>query len=235
MGKGERTLQDGASAGHCLSDSIRIRKRCDSLRKEIDRLIKEAAAEERKLAKPTKDSARPNRIALLKKQLRIEEKWQDLDNNVRDWKKLHDKIEKLRREAEKIGFRFDADALTKGKDISADPWLDELFKKYTELRRQEDYGSGFFYRKEIFHNGDFHWRFMGFLAGGEKNGEREQCQVLQFFYRYRRDGRKMEKIYFPFVSIREDGTRRRFSFLGRVYQRTETAGKTSGYFLFIPF
>ena len=45
----------------------------------------------------------------------------------------------------------------------------------------------------------------------------------------------MEKIYFPFVSIREDGTRRRFSFLGRVYQRTVSEGKTSGYFLFIPF
>ena len=218
-----------------LSGSIRFRKRQQSLLNEIKRLNKEAAAEERKLAKPTNNSERPNRIALLKKQLRIEEKWQELGNNTRDWTKLRDKIEKLRREAEKIGFRIDADALTEGKDVSADPWLDELFKKYTELRRQEDYGSGFFYRKEIFHNGDFHWRFMGFLAGGEKNGDREQCQILQFFYRYRRDGRKMEKICFPFVSIREDGTRRRFSFLGRVYQRTVSGGKTSGYILFIPF
>jgi len=218
-----------------LSSSIRFRKRSQSLSKEVDRLVKEAAAEERKLATSTKNSERPNRIALLKKQLRVEEKWQELGNNTREWTKLQDKIEKLRREAEKIGFRIDADALTEGKDVSADPWLDELFNKYTELRRQEDYGSGFFYRKEIFHNGDFHWRFMGFLAGGEKNGDREQCQVLQFFYRYRRNGRKMEKIYFPFVSIREDGTRRRFSFLGRVYQRTVSEGKTSGYFLFIPF
>ena len=45
----------------------------------------------------------------------------------------------------------------------------------------------------------------------------------------------MEKIYFPFISIREDGKKRRFSFLGRIYQRTEAEGKSSGYILFIPF
>ena len=46
---------------------------------------------------------------------------------------------------------------------------------------------------------------------------------------------KSEKLYFPFVSIREDGPDRRFSFLGRVYQKTVRNGRTGGYILFIPF
>ena len=200
------------------------------LKKDISGL--QAAAErERKIAsKPGQ-----NKIRLYEKLLDCEKQKQALEKAEREYGKLRKKIDGLEKKAASIGFKFDVDGVRQGRVAAADSASAELFARYTEKRWQEDYGSGFFYRKEIFHNGDFHWRFMGFLAGGEKNGEREQCQVLQFFYRYRRDGRKMEKIYFPFVSIREDGRSRRFSFLGRVYQRTVSGGKTSGYFLFIPF
>ena len=213
------------------TEAVSFRTRIDAARKELKKLQAEVGAEQRKLS----GSGKKNRIPLLEKQLQYERKVQSLEQITQQWTKLREKIVSLQQRAQKIGFKFDAVKLADGEVCTVDPLLDELFRKYTEMRSQADYGSGFFYRKEIFHNGDFHWRFMGFLAGGGKNGDREQCHVLQFLYRFRRDGRKMEKIYFPFVSIREDGTKRRFSFLGRVYQRTESEGKTSGYFLLIPF
>ena len=59
--------------------------------------------------------------------------------------------------------------------------------------------------------------------------------MLQFLYRYRRDGKRTEKIYFPFVSIREDEHGSRTSFMGRVWQKTVKDGKSGGYIFFIPY
>ena len=216
---------------HYRAEAESFKKQTAAVRKELKKLQAEVEAEQRKLS----GTGKKNRIPLLEKQLQHERKIQSLEQIFKQQTKLRKKIVSLQQRAQKIGFEFDAAKLADGELRSVDPLLDELFRKYTESRSQADYGSGFFYRKEIFHNGDFHWRFMGFLAGGGKNGDREQCHVLQFLYRFRRDGRKMEKIYFPFISIREDGTKRRFSFLGRIYQRTEAEGKSSGYILFIPF
>ena len=200
------------------------------LKKDIAGL-QAASEKEREIAsQPGKDKVR-----LYEKLLELEKKQLTLREAEQDHEKLRKKIAKLKQTADSIGFRFDAEAVLQGRTAAADRALEELFAKYAEKRWQEDYGSGFFYRKEIFHNGDFHWRLLGILAGGEKNGNREHCHVLQFLYRYRRDGQKMEKIYFPFISIREDGPDRRFSFLGRVYQKTVRNGRTSGYVLFIPF
>ena len=59
--------------------------------------------------------------------------------------------------------------------------------------------------------------------------------MLHLLYRYRRDGDRSERLFFPFVSIVEDGADSKFSFLWRVFQLKEEKGKYSGYFLFIPF
>ena len=113
--------------------------------------------------------------------------------------------------------------------------LEKLFDAAAELHSQSDAGSGFFYRRESYHNGDYKWHWCGILAGGEKSGDREHSHVLQFLYRYRRDGKRVEKIYFPFVSIREDEHGSRTSFMGRLWQKTVRDGKTGGYIFFIPY
>ena len=45
----------------------------------------------------------------------------------------------------------------------------------------------------------------------------------------------MEKICFPFISIREDEHGSRVSFMGRIWQRTTRDGRTGGYICFIPY
>ncbi|MBQ6353068.1 MAG: hypothetical protein IJJ28_07365 [Lentisphaeria bacterium] len=143
------------------------------------------------------------------------------------------KYQVMRRDAEKLGFALEAEFPTEEKQV--EQALERLFAAATEVHSQRDVGSGLFYRKEICHNGDSKWHFCGFLAGGEKAGEREHMHVLQYLYRFRRDGKRMEKIYFPFVSIREDEHGSRTSFMGRVWQKTVKDGKSGGYICFIPF
>ena len=106
----------------------------------------------------------------------------------------------------------------------------------TVLRRsKEDIGSGLFFRKEYFYNGDSKWRLLLNIAGGEKNGSKENTHVLYLIYRNRRDGNKQEKLIFPFISIQKEGENSRVSFLGRIYQKSVVNGKSSGYIFFIPF
>ena len=136
-------------------------------------------------------------------------------------------------EAKKIGFNFtesEVQTLDSSKKVIA-----RLYENCAELRWKEDIGSGIIYRKEKFYNGDYKWHFLHFLAGGEKNGTQENVHVLHFLYRKRVDGDKSETLFFPFVSIQKDGQRERVSFLGRVWQKTTENGKSSGYFLFIPW
>ncbi|MBQ9770344.1 MAG: hypothetical protein IJW23_00820 [Lentisphaeria bacterium] len=113
--------------------------------------------------------------------------------------------------------------------------VNRLLKDYTELRWKEYIGNGIFFRKENFYNGDYNWRLLWFLASGEKEGAKESTNVLHLLYRYRRDGVRSERLFFPFVSIVKDGADSKFSFLWRVFQLKEEKGKHSGYFMFIPF
>ena len=147
--------------------------------------------------------------------------------------KLLQKQQELQKKAAEFGLPLD-------RKVFSDPELNRqtlntLFDRFTEERSREIYGSWFFFRRENFHNGDCRWHILYWLAQGEKKGEIENSHVLYFLYRYRQDGSRKETIFFPFVSIREDETGSRFSFLGRVYQKTVKNGRTSGYFLFIPF
>ena len=118
---------------------------------------------------------------------------------------------------------------------SAAAAVGRLFRDYTEVRWKEDAGSGFFFRKENFYNGDYEWRLLGFLASGEKTGTKESANVLHLLYRHRREENRSETLFFPFVSIQRDGEDSRFSFLWRVFQLERRKGKTGGYFMFVPF
>ena len=228
---------------HSIADELRSRlpriaNGIDSGRKqektignELARLQKTVESERKKLEKDPAGS----KVALYEKMLECERARQRLNETGRMNRKRREELAGLAAKAEKIGFRFDPEVLAQGGPEAARALVEKLLAECTELRRQEDHGCAFFFRKEIRHNGDFSWHLLGVLAGGEKSGNRETCHVLQFLYRFSRDRDKVEKIYFPFVSIREDGADRRFSFLGRVYQKTVKNGKTGGYFLFIPF
>ena len=135
--------------------------------------------------------------------------------------------------AAKIKFNIsEADVANSKASVDA---VNRLLKDYTELRWKEDIGNGFFFRKEKFYNGDYNWRLLGFIAGGEKVGSKENTNVLHLLYRYRQDGKRSETLFFPFVSIVKDGEDSKFSFLWRVFQLKKEKGKTGGYFLFIPF
>ena len=207
------------------------RKQESTTRKELARLEKTIESERKKLEKDPDSS----KVALYEKMLECERARQRLKEIGRKNREFREELAGLAAKAEKIGFRFDPESAAGDRPDAARILVEKLLAEYAELRRQEDYGSAFFYRRKIRHNGDFSWHLLGILAGGEKNGARETCHVLQFLYRFSREGCKVEKIYFPFVSIREDGPDRRFSFLGRVYQKTVKADRTGGYIFFIPF
>ena len=103
------------------------------------------------------------------------------------------------------------------------------------MRRYEDIGNGLFFRKEKFYNGDYRWHLLGILAGGEKTGDRESSHILHLLYRYRREGQRREKVYFPFITSVEDGEDSHFSFLWRVFSLTRRNGKTGGHIFFFPY
>jgi len=155
-------------------------------------------------------------------------------------KQLKNAIEKFNKKAadtlklaEKLKFTLDKTELqNKQKSRLA---VKRLLEKYTDLQRKEDIGNGLFFRKEKFHNGDYKWNFMLFLAGGSKQGAKESEHILHLLYRYRKAGSKSEQIYFPFITDIKDGNDRKFSFLWRVFSISRRKGKTSGYIFFIPF
>ncbi|MBE6389837.1 MAG: hypothetical protein E7043_06660 [Lentisphaerae bacterium] len=110
-----------------------------------------------------------------------------------------------------------------------------FMEKYTELRFYEDIGSGVFFNRREYYNGDYNWHFLHILAGGEKTGGRESSHILHLLYRYRKEGDRSERVFFPFISSVKDGKNSRFSFLWRVFSLSKRDGKTGGYFFFIPF
>ena len=113
--------------------------------------------------------------------------------------------------------------------------LEQLLERCTDIRYSEDFGSGLFFRKELAANGDNRWHTFCYLASGEKNGKTESAQVLQFLYRYNREGEREEKLIFPFISIQKDKNFERVSFLWRLFETHRKDGKKGGYIFFIPY
>ena len=172
-------------------------------------------------------------IERLKKLIRYEELKLEKQNLARDEKDYSQKVGEALTIAGNIGLKADAN------DFSDSNKADELRKKlvenFTVLRYYEDIGNGLFFRKEKNHNGDYNWHFMHILAGGEKQGDKESTHILHLLYRYRKEGNRSEKIFFPFISSVQDGKNYRFSFLWRVFSLSKRDGKTGGYIFFIPF
>ena len=215
-------------------------EKAEHIRKELPRLFygrrdaKKSRAElEKKYRKEEQYRPKPDdEVDACEKQLRLAKLRRELKILAREEADRDRRFARLGSDARKLGFELGGFPKNR-KEVDAA--LERLFDATAELHSQSDAGSGFFYRRESYHNGDYNWHFLGVLAGGEKRGDREHSHVLQFLYRCRRDGRRVEKIYFPFVSIREDEHGSRTSFMGRIWQKTVKDGKSGGYIFFIPY
>ena len=174
-----------------------------------------------------------NKIEYYEKMIELEKlklRRQEID---KDWKNFKKEIAKVRKNAEKVNFKFEVSNWADKKQL--DNVMKELYAQTTAVREKSDIGNGLFFRKENFYNGDWKWRLFLNIAGGEKDGDKESSHILHFLYRKRTDGQRMEKLIFPFISIQKDGDNNKTSFLGRIYQKSVIDGKTSGYIFFIPF
>ena len=156
-----------------------------------------------------------------------------LEKLARDVEAWQGKAAEARDLAAKLDFPLAPDALADR--TAAENAADALLEHATELRYYEDIGNRIFYHRENLSNGDWKWSLCGILAGGEKRGERESTHILHLLYRSRREGARVEKVYFPFITVTEDGDDSSCSFLYRVFSLTRRGGKTSGHIFFIPF
>ncbi|MBE6359018.1 MAG: hypothetical protein E7057_07225 [Lentisphaerae bacterium] len=142
-------------------------------------------------------------------------------------------VETALKHAKAINFQVDKAAFSDTK--KAEKALAELMEQCSTLRFYEDIGNGLFFRKEKYYNGDNNWRLLFFVAGGEKSGDRESTHILHLLYRYRKEGKRSERIIFPFISSVQDGEDSKVSFMWRVFSLSKRQGKTGGHILFIPF
>ena len=209
-----------------------IRKRSFLLRRNLKNLDKEKnAIEQRK--KRHDQWVTKTKIEHYKKLIDLEEikmAEEKYSSNRKKYKKL---LATYLADGKKIGAELSEEALKEDKKFHAT--LEKFFDSFTRIRYSEDYGSGFFYRKQLFENGDYSWHAFLNLAGGEKKGTKERKQFLHFFYRFNKDGDKEEKLVFPFISIQKDKDFEKTSFMWRIFEKTVKNGKTSGYIFFIPY
>ncbi|MBR2426167.1 MAG: hypothetical protein IKB16_05430 [Lentisphaeria bacterium] len=181
----------------------------------------------------TKNWKTKTKIEYYRRMIKIEEEKIATDKLERDLLKYKKKLNDTQTNAKTFGVTFTE------KDIKQYNSMLEVVKKLfainTEIRAKSDIGNGLFFRKENYYNGDYKWHLLGILANGEKNGAMEYIQVLHFLYRHRQEGARSETVYFPFIAIKKDGKDSRFSFMGRIFERTIRNGKSSGYILGIPY
>ena len=209
-----------------------IRKRSYTLRSKMEELerdkkkINERKTRHRKWVTKTK-------IEMYKKLIDAEEIRMEEQKYLNKKNTFEKDAAKYLADGRKIGAELSIDALKDKKKFDA--MLEKFFDSFTRIRYSEDYGTGFFFRKELFENGDYSWHAFLNLAGGEKKGTKERTQFLHFFYRHNKDGVKEEKLIFPFISIQKDKDFEKTSFLWRVFEKTVKEGRTSGHIFFIPY
>ena len=143
--------------------------------------------------------------------------------------------EKAKRRLEKLDFQLFSGLAAWGivwqKD--ADKAEKELLEKHTEKADVAQTRS-LFYRSD--RGKGFHqWRFMWFLLHGAKAPEKEHFSVLEFLYRYRREGKRTSLLCFPFITVNKDEKSSEWSFLYRLFRFRNEGNKRSGYIFFIPF
>ena len=113
--------------------------------------------------------------------------------------------------------------------------LKKLFNTCVSTQYWEDYGSGFFYRKELYHNNDYKWNTFLNISSGNKSGNEENIQFLHFLYRHNKKADQSETIIFPFITKKSDKNYKSFSFLWRFFEYHKRNNKSGGYILFIPW
>ena len=209
-----------------------VRSNLFALQREYTSLMKRQA-DLKKEKEKTKNWKTKTRIEYYRRMIRIEEEKIKGDKIAKDLFKYKEKLNKTQADAKTFGVTFTDKDVTQYKTTLE--VVKKLFALNTELREKSDIGNGIFFRKENYYNGDYKWHFLGILANGEKNGTMEYTQVLHFLYRHRQEGNRSETVYFPFIAIKKDGKDSRFSFMGRIFERTIRNGKTSGYILGIPY
>ena len=221
-----------AKAGLDAKKLERVRASLFELYNEYKRLTRRQADLNKEKEK-TKNWKTKTKIEYYRRMIRIEEEKIKSEKLAGDLFKYREKLNTTRKDAKSFGVTFtDKDV----KDYKAMlEVVKKLFEKNTEVRAKSDIGNGLFFRKEKYYNGDYKWHLLGILANGEKDGAMEYTQVLHFLYRHRQEGNRSETVYFPFVAIRRDGADSRFSFMGRIFEKTVRNGKTSGYILGIPY
>ena len=174
-----------------------------------------------------------NKIEYYQKLIRFEELKNERERLAGNRKKYDSLRQQLISKAAELGVKLvEADFCNRA---AAEKAAEKLLKHTTVLRWKEDIGSGIFFRKENFYNGDYNWHFCHILAGGKKEGNKESTHILHLLYRKRKEASRTETIVFPFISHVKDGKNRRTSFLWRVFSIGERNGKTGGHILFIPF
>ncbi len=183
---------------------------------------------ERNRAWKTKDKIEHYRKLIEDEEIRIRR--EALDRRLAE---IREDEEKLAKYCAALGFPFRREVLEERDTARSE--VEKLFDHCAELRWVEDFGNGILFRKQKRENGDYDWRVLFGLAGGEKRGEREDTHVLSFLYRYRQEGEKSEKLVFPFVAVQKDGGDSRVSFLWRVWERVEKGDKAGGHVLFVPY
>ncbi|MDD3117979.1 MAG: hypothetical protein PHQ27_02250 [Victivallales bacterium] len=82
---------------------------------------------------------------------------------------------------------------------------------------------------------NYKWHVLFFLARGEKENDRELNAILEYFYRYRRNGDHSEMLLFPFITRQTAPGKTRTSFLWRLFSYETDHGYSGGYCFFIPF
>lgn len=174
-----------------------------------------------------------NKIEYYKKLIKFEELKNERKTLDERKKKYDDLKKKVTERAKSLGVLLNDSDFADIK--SSENAVNRFLKQTTQLRWKEDIGSGLFFRKEKFYNGDYEWHFCHILAGGRKEGDRQSSHILHLLYRRRQDGEKTETIFFPFISHVRDGKNERTSFLWRVFSIGQKNGKTGGHILFIPF
>ena len=221
-----------AKAGLDAKKLERVRASLFELHNEYKRLTRRQADLNKEKEK-TKNWKTKTKIEYYRRMIRIEEEKIKGEKLAGDFFKFREKLNTTRNDAKSFGVTFtDKDV----KDYKAMlEVVKRLFEKNTEVRAKSDIGNGLFFRKENYYNGDYKWHLLGILANGEKDGAMEYTQVLHFLYRHRQEGNRSETVYFPFVAIQRDGADSRFSFMGRIFEKTVRNGKTSGYILGIPY
>lgn len=205
------------------STAFRLRNRCKNIENDNKRI---SQLEER-----NKNWKLSSRLEELKKAVKEEEVRLQREKFSKEANTFNKDFEVWQKDARKLGFDFTKEVFGKEFDNS----LEQLLERCTDIRYSEDFGSGLFFRKELAANGDNRWHTFCYLASGEKNGKTESAQVLQFLYRYNREGEREEKLIFPFISIQKNKNFERVSFLWRLFETHRKDGKKGGYIFFIPY